>query len=147
MTYTYIHVDSGGPVVTVTLNRPDLHNAFNAEMIGELRDCFTALAADEAVRVVVLAGAGPSFCAGGDVNWMGASLDLSHEQNIADAEALAAMFDAAWNLPRPLIGRIHGAALGGGAGLVACCDVAVAADSARFGFSEVKLGLIPAVIA
>ena len=97
--------------------------------------------------LVVLAGAGPSFCAGGDLKWMQASLDWSQAQNQADAEALATMFEAAWTLPKPLIGRIHGAAMGGGVGLVACCDLAVAADTARFGFSEVKLGLIPAVIA
>jgi methylglutaconyl-CoA hydratase len=145
--YRYIALTRAEPVATLTLARPDLHNAFNAEMIGELHDCFARLAGDEAARVVVLTGAGPSFCAGGDLNWMQASLDWSHEQNTADAEALAAMFEAAWSLPRPLVGRINGAAMGGGVGLVACCDIAVAADTARFGFSEVKLGLIPAVIA
>ncbi|HEX9373018.1 MAG TPA: enoyl-CoA hydratase-related protein [Roseiflexaceae bacterium] len=147
MAYTFIQLDRAGPRATITLHRPDLHNAFNAEMIGELRDCLTALANDESARVVVLTGAGQSFCAGADLNWMRASLDWSREQNIADTEALAAMFEAAWTLPKPLIGRVNGAALGGGVGLVACCDIAVAADSARFGFSEVKLGLIPAVIA
>src|SRR5439155_4903301 len=111
-----------------------------------LRDCFSALASDSATRVVVLTGAGPSFCAGADLNWMRASLGWSREQNMADAKALAAMFEATWNLPQPLVGRINGAAMGGGVGLVACCDIAVAADTARFGFSEVKLGLIPAVI-
>ena len=145
--YTSIELNKVGPVATITLARPDLHNAFDAAMIGELRDCFTALASDESARVVVLTGAGPSFCAGADLHWMRASLDWSREQNLADAEALAAMFEAAWSLPKPLIGRIGGAALGGGAGLVACCDIAVAAATARFGFSEVKLGLIPAVIA
>ena len=145
--YTHITLSKDGPVATLTLNRPDVHNAFNAEMIGDLRDCFTALASDETVRAVVLTGAGASFCAGGDINWMRASLDWSRDQNVGDAEGLAAMFEAAWNLPRPLIGRIGGAAIGGGVGLVACCDVAVAVDSARFGFSEVKLGLVPAVIA
>ncbi|HEX5690791.1 MAG TPA: enoyl-CoA hydratase-related protein, partial [Roseiflexaceae bacterium] len=109
--------------------------------------CFTALASNSAVRVVVLAGAGPSFCAGGDLKWMQSSLHWSHEQNTADAGALAEMFDLAWSLPQPLIGRIHGAAMGGGVGLVACCDLAVAVETARFGFSEVKIGLIPAVIA
>lgn len=147
MAYSSIALSRAGPVATLTLNRPDLHNAFNAEMIAELRDCFTALADDDSARVVVLAGAGASFCAGADVSWMRASLEWSREQNIADAEALAAMFEAAWSLPKPLIGRIHGAALGGGAGLVACCDLAVATDTARFGFTEVKLGLLPAVIA
>jgi methylglutaconyl-CoA hydratase len=116
-------------------------------MIGELHDCFTALAIDDSVRVVVLTGAGSSFCAGADLHWMRDSLEWTREQNLADAEALAAMFEAAWTMPKPLLGRINGAALGGGAGLVACCDIAVTSDTARFGFSEVKLGLIPAVIA
>jgi methylglutaconyl-CoA hydratase len=144
--YRFITLTQAEAVATITLARADLHNAFNADMIGELHDCFTALAGDPTVRVVVLAGAGASFCAGGDLNWMQASLDWSHAQNTADAEALAAMFEAAWTLPKPLIGRIHGPAVGGGVGLVACCDLAVAADTARFGFSEVKLGLVPAVI-
>jgi methylglutaconyl-CoA hydratase len=145
--YSSIALNQDGPVATLTLARPDLHNAFDAQMIAELHDCFAALAADDTARVVVLSGSGPSFCAGADLNWMRASLDWSREQNEADADALAAMFETIWSLPKPLIGRINGAALGGGAGLVACCDIAVAADTARFGFSEVKLGLIPAVIA
>jgi hypothetical protein len=115
-------------------------------MIGELRDAFTALADDNSVRVVILAGAGPSFCAGADLHWMRDSLEWTSEQNAADAEALAAMFEAAWSLPKPLIGRIHGVALGGGAGLVACCDLAVAADTARLGFSEVKLGQVRVLV-
>jgi methylglutaconyl-CoA hydratase len=145
--YQFISLERADLVATITFLRPELHNAFNAEMIGELRDCFAALAGDESVRVAVLAGAGPSFCAGADLHWMRASLDWSREQNAADAAALAELFEAAWSLPKPLIGRIHGVAMGGGVGLVACCDIAVAVDSARFGFSEVKLGLIPAVIA
>jgi methylglutaconyl-CoA hydratase len=144
--HNFISLKRAESVATLTLERPDLHNAFNVEMIAELHDCFSALASDPATRVVVLTGAGPSFCAGADLNWMRASLDWSHEQNMADAKALAAMFEAAWVLPQPLIGRINGAAMGGGVGLVACCDIAVAIDTARFGFSEVKLGLIPAVI-
>lgn len=147
MTYQFITLAYDGPVATLTLARPELHNAFNAEMIAELRDCFTALASEPAARVVMLTGAGPSFCAGADLNWMRASLDWSRAQNMADAEALAAMFEAAWTLPKPLVGRVNGAAMGGGVGLVACCDIAVAVDAARFAFSEVKLGLIPAVIA
>jgi methylglutaconyl-CoA hydratase len=145
--YRFITLTEADAVATITLARPELHNAFNAEMIGELHDCFVTLGGDAAVRVVVLAGAGPSFSAGGDLKWMQSSLDWSQAQNQADAEALAAMFEAAWTLPRPMIGRIHGAAIGGGVGLVACCDLAIAAETARFGFSEVKLGLIPAVIA
>ena len=145
--YRSIILTQEDSIATITLARPDIHNAFDAAMIGELHMAFSGLAADESVRVVVLAGAGSSFCAGADLHWMRASLEWTHEQNVADAEALAAMFDAAWSLPKPLIGRIQGVALGGGAGLVACCDLAIAADTARFGFSEVKLGLLPAVIA
>lgn len=145
--YTSITLRYDGPIATLTLARPDVHNAFNAAMIAELRECFTALATDTDAQAVVLTGAGPSFCAGADLHWMRASLDWSREQNMADAEGLAAMFEAAWNLPKPLIGRINGAALGGGVGLVACCDIVVTAETARFGFSEVKLGIIPAVIA
>ncbi|MBK9944638.1 MAG: enoyl-CoA hydratase/isomerase family protein [Kouleothrix sp.] len=142
-----IDLTRAGPIATLRLNRPELHNAFNATMITELHTALVALAADAAVRVVILSGAGASFCAGGDASWMRESLGWSREQNLADAAALDALFQAAWSLPKPLIGRIHGAALGGGAGLVACCDLAVATDTARFGFTEVKLGLLPAVIA
>ena len=145
--YTSIKLHKTGPIATLTLARPERHNAFDAAMIGEIHAALIELAADDSTRIVVLAGAGPSFCAGADLRWMRDSLEWTHEQNVADAEALAAMFETAWNFPKPLIGRIHGMALGGGAGLVACCDLAVAADTARFGFSEVKLGLVPAVIA
>jgi methylglutaconyl-CoA hydratase len=136
-----------GPVATIILNRPQLHNAFNAELIDEMRVCCEELAADAGVRYVVLTGAGPSFCAGADLQWMRSSLELSREENIADAERLAAMFEALNTLPKPVIGRINGAALGGGVGLVACCDIAIATDNAKFGFSEVKLGIVPGVIA
>jgi methylglutaconyl-CoA hydratase len=147
MMYTFITVGRSDAITTVTLARPKLHNALNATMIAELRDCFTALAHDPTTRVVVLTGAGASFCSGGDLTWMQSSLDWSREQNTADAEALADMFEAAWDLSKPLVGRINGAAIGGGVGLVACCDIALAADTAHFGFSEVKLGLLPAIIA
>ena len=144
--YTSIDLSISGPIATLTLNRPSLHNAFDAAMIAELREAFGALSADDAVRVVILAGAGASFCAGADVNWMRESLNWDRAQNLADAQALDGMFEAAWRLPKPLIGRVQGAALGGGAGLVACCDLVVASETARFGFTEVKLGLVPAVI-
>ncbi len=144
---TTLDISQQGSVAVLTLARPEIHNAFDATMIAELRDAFTTLGSDANVRAVVLTGSGASFCAGGDMHWMRQSLDWSHEQNIADAYALAAMFAAAWSLPKPLIGRINGAAMGGGAGLVACCDLAIATDTARFGFSEVKIGLVPAVIA
>jgi methylglutaconyl-CoA hydratase len=147
MTYQYLFLSHTGQVATVTLNRPDVHNAFNAELIVELTECFTQLADDASVRAVVLTGAGRSFCAGGDVNWMRASLDLSRDENMADAERLAAMFDSINSLPKPVIGRVNGAAVGGGGGLVACCDVAISSEKATFGFSEVKLGIVPGVIA
>lgn len=143
---TAVTITRQGPVATLMLQRPEVHNAFNAAMIAELHTAFSELSRDAATRVVVLTGAGASFCAGADLTWMRDSLDWTHEQNVADAEQLAAMFEAAWTLPKPLVGRINGAALGGGAGLVACCDIAVAVQGAGFCLSEVKLGLVPATI-
>ncbi len=136
-----------GSVATVTLDRPEVRNAFDAATVAALREAFGELAADDSVRAVVLTGAGDVFCAGGDLAWMQASLNWSYEENLADAEALAAMYESAWTLPKPLVGRVNGHAIGGGAGLVACCDLAIAADTAQFGFTEVKLGLLPAVVA
>ncbi len=144
---TFTQLVQTGSVVTVTLDRSELHNAFSAEMIAELHTRFVALREDARARVVVLTGAGTSFCAGADLTWMRRSLELSREENLADAERLAAMYEAIATLPKPVIGRINGAAVGGGAGLVACCDIVVAAERAKFGFSEVKLGIVPAVIA
>jgi methylglutaconyl-CoA hydratase len=135
-----------GGVAHVTLNRPDVRNAFNAELIAALRDAFAALATDTSVRVIVLAGSGKSFCGGADVNWMRASLGLSADENVRDAEAMSDMFRAIDRCPKPVIGRIHGAALGGGAGLVAVCDIALSTPDALYGFTETKLGIIPAVI-
>lgn len=142
-----ITIARGGLVATLTLDRPAVRNAFDAAMVAALSAAFAELAADEAVRAVVLTGAGDAFCAGGDLGWMRSSLAWTEQENLADAESMARMFEAAWTFPKPLIGRVNGPAIGGGAGLVACCDLAVAADSAQIGFSEVKLGLIPAVIA
>ncbi|MFL5734024.1 MAG: enoyl-CoA hydratase-related protein [Chloroflexia bacterium] len=144
--YRFLTLSTDGPVAIVTLNRPEVHNAFNAELIEELRQAFEYLAEESSTRVVVLAGEGRSFCAGADVNWMRASLDLSEAENVADALRMARMFDTINRCPRPVIGRVHGAALGGGVGLAAVCDVVVAADGAVFGLSEVKLGIAPAVI-
>jgi len=138
-----------GAVARVTLNRPDVHNAFNAELIGELRRVFTRLADEPAqsLRAVVLAGAGPSFCAGADVNWMRASLGLTREQNEQDAMVMAEMFDAIDRCPAPVVARVHGAALGGGMGLCAVSDLVIAEAGAKFGFTETRLGILPAVIA
>ena len=141
-----VSLSFAGGVARVTLNRPDVRNAFNADVIAELHAAFTRLAAADDVRAVVLAGEGKVFCGGADINWMRASLDLSFEANAIDAERMSDMFRAIDNCPRPVIARIQGAALGGGAGLAAVCDVVVTADDALFGFTEVKLGIIPAVI-
>lgn len=139
-----VSLDAG--VARVALNRPDVRNAFNAEVIAELRETFDRLSNDSAVRAIVLSGAGKVFCGGADINWMRESLDLTIEANQIDAELMSDMFRAIDNCAHPVIGRIHGAALGGGAGLTAVCDVAIASDETIFGFTEVKLGIIPAVI-
>jgi methylglutaconyl-CoA hydratase len=138
----------GGTVLRVTLNRPELHNAFNAELIGDLRAQFRQLEDEpsDRLRVVVLAGAGPSFCAGADVSWMRASLGLSREANEQDAMVLAEMLDAIDRCPVPVVARVQGAALGGGMGLCAVSDVVIAESGARFGFTETRLGILPAVI-
>jgi methylglutaconyl-CoA hydratase len=137
---------TNGPVAEVRLNRPDVRNAFNAELIAALTAAFEELAGDESVRAVVLSGEGKVFCGGADISWMRASLDLSYGENVADAKAMSDMFRAIDRCPKPVIGKVHGAALGGGAGLAAVCDIVVASADAMFGFTEVKLGIIPAVI-
>lgn len=143
--YQTIEVERDGPTVTVLLNRPDVRNAFNAEMIGELTEAFGAIA-DSDVRVVVLRGQGASFSAGADVNWMRASLDFTEAENRDDALRMSDMFATIDSVPQAVIGRVHGAALGGGMGLMAVCDVVVADAKTVFGFTETKLGIIPAVI-
>lgn len=146
LTYTHVRVDTQRDVATVTLNRPELHNAFNEALIGELTDLFERIGRDEETRVVVLSGAGRSFCAGGDLNWMQKSASYTKKQNLEDAKRLSGMLHAVNECPKPVVARIQGNALGGGAGLVAACDIAIAADSAQFGFTEVKLGIVPAAI-
>src|SRR5262245_62263773 len=141
-----LQVESAGPVVRVTLNRPEVRNAFNEELIAELTTWAESVKVDGSARVAVLAGAGRMFCAGADLAWMSKMVAYSHEENVRDARAMARMFEALDRLPIPLIGRVHGAALGGGVGLAAVCDIVVAAEDAIFGFTEVKLGIIPAVI-
>jgi methylglutaconyl-CoA hydratase len=138
----------GGVIARVTLARPEVHNAFNAELIGELRSVFRRFDDEPAdkLRGVVLAGAGASFCAGADVNWMRASLGLSKEQNEQDAMVMAEMFDAIDRCPAPVIARVQGAALGGGMGLCAVSDLVIAEAGAKFGFTETRLGILPAVI-
>ena len=142
-----IEVEREGPIARVWLARPQQRNAFDAALVTAIRETFETLGGDPGVRAVVLGGRGATFSAGADLEWMRASLELSHEQNLADARRLEEMLEAVDACPVPVIGRIPGAAMGGGAGLAACCDIAIAEPSARFAFSEVRLGLIPATIA
>ncbi len=142
---TEIRLTRAGAVTTLTINRPEVRNAIGPGLIAELTQRFAALAADDS-RVLVLTGSGDAFSAGADVEWMRASRDLSEQQNVADAHAAAAMFAAVDGCGKPVIARVNGHALGGGAGLVACADVAIAAEQAMFGFPEARLGLIPAMI-
>jgi methylglutaconyl-CoA hydratase len=141
-----LKVEIQKPIARVTFDRPDLHNAFNDEVIPLVTNAFKEIAANSDVRAVIVAGNGKSFCAGGDLNWMKRMVNYSREENIADAEAMARMFLSIATCPKPVIARVHGAALGGGAGVVAACDIAIAVESAQFGFTEVKLGIIPGVI-
>lgn len=143
--YILVERDERG-VETVTLNRPELHNAFNDEFIAELTAHFAALAHDQSLRLVVLTGAGKSFCAGADLNWMKKMKDYSDEENYNDSVRLANLFEVIDLCPVPVIAKINGAALGGGTGLISVCDYAIACHSAKIGFTEVGLGLVPAVI-
>ncbi len=138
-----------GVVARVTLARPEVHNAFDASLIAELRSTFTALGREDesALRAVVIAGDGPSFCAGADIAWMRAAMALDVEGNEQDAMAMADMFETVDVCPVPVIARVHGAALGGGMGLCAVADLAIAESGTRFGFTETRLGILPAVIA
>jgi methylglutaconyl-CoA hydratase len=140
-------VSRDGPVGTVTLNRPEVHNAFNEDVIAGLQSAFDDLSADEAVRVIILRGEGRSFSAGADLDWMRRAAAWSEEQNRQDATALARMLRTIAECPRPVLARVHGSAFGGGAGLVAASDIAVASTEALLGFTEVRLGLVPATIA
>jgi methylglutaconyl-CoA hydratase len=136
----------GGEVLRVRLNRPEVHNALNGALIQELRECFASVNRED-TRALVLSGEGRSFCAGADLNWMRASREWTHEQHVADAGQLAEMLAALNACVVPAVARVHGAALGGALGLLACCDIVVAAEDTKFGFTEAKLGLLPAVIA
>jgi methylglutaconyl-CoA hydratase len=138
-----LRIDRDRDVVRFTLTRPHTRNAFDAALIGDLSEAFVDVGK---ARAVVLAGEGKSFCAGADVEWMRASVDLSHDENVADANALRGMLEAIDRCPAPVVAVVQGHALGGGAGLVACSDIVIAHEHAVFAFSEVKLGIIPAVI-
>jgi methylglutaconyl-CoA hydratase len=141
----YLKLSESNGVATVTMNRPDVHNAFNAELIAEATVLFGELA-NKPLRLMILTGEGASFCAGADLNWMRSMKTWTEEENFKDAKKLAAMFRALNEMPFPVIGRVNGHALGGGAGLISCCDYVVTTDKALFGFTEARLGLLPAVI-
>jgi methylglutaconyl-CoA hydratase len=140
-----VEVDGRG-VATLRLSRPGKHNAMSGEMIGELTEAAERLGADPGVRCIVLAGEGPSFCAGGDLEWMRAQMQADGAQRADEARRLAGMLGALDLLPKPTIARVHGNAFGGGVGLIAVCDVAVGVEGAMFGLTETRLGLIPATI-
>ena len=145
--YEHLRIGHGDAVATVTLARPDVRNALNAELAGELKRCMEELAGDDGVRVVVLTGEGDFFCAGADIGYMRDAAEFCYEENLEDAHQLAAMFGAVDECSKPVVARVRGAAIGGGIGLVAVADVAVAEEETVFAFSEVRLGISPATIA
>jgi methylglutaconyl-CoA hydratase len=144
--YETLIVEIRDDIALIALARPDVHNAFNETLVAEMTSALQAVDADDGVRAVVLLGHGKSFCAGADLNWMKKMSGYGAAENLADATALATMLSTLDRLPKPTIARVHGAAFGGGVGLVACCDIAIGAQDATFSFSEAKLGLIPATI-
>lgn len=146
MEYTTIHYWKKDHVGHVMFNRPEIHNAFNSTVIDEMNHLFDELEKDDDLRVVVLSGKGKSFCAGADLNWMRSVKDQSFDENLKESNRLADLFYKIYTFKRPVIGQINGAAIGGGTGFVAVCDVAIAAEGAKFSFSEVKIGVVPACI-
>lgn len=146
MSYETIRAEIEKGIGRVTLNRPDVRNAFNAQMIEDLSNCFAQIAEDSSIRAVILAGEGKVFCAGADVNWMKESVNYTEAQNRDDAMRMARMYEAIDKCPVPVVARIQKAAFGGAVGLTAVSDIAVATEDAKFSFSEVRLGIVPAVI-
>lgn len=145
-TFRTLDVAVRNAIGIVTLNRPEVHNAFDETLIAELTEAIDALGADDGVRVIILAGSGASFCAGADLNWMKRMAGYGRAENVADAKALAVMLRTLRDVGKPTLARVHGAAYGGGVGLIACCDIAIGAVEATFALSESKLGLIPSTI-
>lgn len=143
----HLMIEQRGGVARVRLNRAQLHNAFNQELILELTETFQKLSRKDDIRLILLSGEGKSFCAGADLNWMGKMKAYSHQGNLEDSERLATLFETINNCPKPVVGLVHGAALGGGVGLIACCDYVVAVSDTAFGLTEVRVGLVPATIA
>jgi methylglutaconyl-CoA hydratase len=133
-------------IFNITLNRPDTHNALNGEMINEITQCFKTVSKNKSAMAVYLTGAGPSFCAGGDLNWMRESMKLTLKQNEKDAQKLSDMYEAIFKCPVPVVALVHGSAMGGGVGLTAVCDIVAAETETKFCLSEVRLGLVPSII-
>ncbi len=146
MSHGTVRLTREGAVAHVVLNRPDVRNAFNDQMLADLREVFASFRDDSKIRVVLLMGEGKCFCSGADVHWMKRVVDYTYEENYQDSLNLAQTLRDIYTSPKPVIGRIHGAAIGGGTGLVAVCDIAIASDDTVFGFTETKLGLSPAAI-
>lgn len=146
MDYTTIKFNKDSGIGRVTFNRPEIHNAFNGSVITEMSHLFSQIENDDDIRMIVLTGEGKSFCAGADLNWMREVIRQSFDENLAESNALANLFHQIYSFKRPVIGRINGAAIGGGTGFVAVCDITIAARSAKFSFSEVKIGVVPACI-
>lgn len=144
--YSTINCEIKGWVAWITLNRPEVHNAFNSVMIGDLLRAFGRIKDDPGVRVAVLTGQGKSFCAGADLNWMREIIQYSYEQNLEESLQIAELHHNIYTLPKPTIAMVNGTAIGGGTGFLSACDIAIASEEARFGLSEVKLGLVPAAI-
>ncbi len=144
--YQTIDMNIEGKTARVNLNRPEVHNAFNNDLINDLYDAFDKLRKEKDVRVIVLTGNGKSFCAGADLNWMKSVVNYSYEQNYEESLKLAKLMYLIFTHPKPVIARINGAAIGGGVGLMSVCDILIADENAKFGLSEVKLGLVPAAI-
>lgn len=146
MKYETIKTSKQDKIFTISLNRPDVHNAMNDTMMKELTNCFNKISIDDVIKVVVLTGIGKSFCAGADLNWMKSMSHYSKEENIQDSKLLLNLYESIYSCAKPVIGKINGHAFGGGVGLVAVCDITVTLPEKKFAFSETKLGIIPSVI-
>jgi methylglutaconyl-CoA hydratase len=144
--YKTILTEKNGKIFRISLNRPDVHNAFNNELIEDLYDIFQKLKDDNDTRIIIITGMGKSFCAGADLNWMKSVLNYSYEQNYAESLKLTQLLYLIFTHPKPVIASVNGTAIGGGVGLISACDLAIASDEAKFGLSEVRLGLVPAAI-
>ncbi|HDM66980.1 MAG TPA: enoyl-CoA hydratase/isomerase family protein [Thermoplasmatales archaeon] len=146
MEFETLEIQRDRDVATIILNRPDVHNAMNENMMRELTSCFKEFSRDEEIRIIILTGRGKSFCAGADLNWMKRMVNYSMEENIEDSNLLLELYDSIYYCSKPVIAKVNGHAFGGGIGLFATCDIAIAVPNCKFAFSEVKLGIIPAVI-